>query len=80
MNPIKFGEVNVEFAKDQPEYNTLPAFRSDDGIVVTCWRLSFKERIYVLLKGNIWLSMMTFNKPLTPSYMSTKKEDVIVNN
>lgn len=80
MNPIHFKEVNVEFAKDQPEYNTLPAFINDSpkGEVITCWRLSFKERLYILFNGNVWLSLMTFNSPLTPSYMSVKKSDVLI--
>lgn len=79
MRPKKFKEVNVTFAKDQPEYLPLPAFKnnSDFGEVVTCWNLSFKERLRVLFKGEIWLSLMTFNKPLTPSFLSTKKSDVI---
>lgn len=80
MKPTYFKEVNVEFAKDQPEYQTLPAYKenSTQGEVITCWKLSFKERLYVLFFGNIWLSMLTFNKPLTPSFMTVKKSDVLV--
>jgi hypothetical protein len=80
MKPKKFKEANVTFAKDQPEYQPLPAFRSDSpqGEVITCWNLSFRERLRVLFKGEIWLSMLTFNKPLTPSFMTTKKSDVLV--
>lgn len=79
MKPVKFPEVNVTFAENQPEYMPLPAFRnkSEYGEVVTCWDLSFKERLRVLFRGKIWLSMMTFNKPLTPSLMTTKKSDVL---
>lgn len=76
MKPVKFEECNVEFAKDQPEYNSLHAFRADNGEVITCWKLSFKERIKVLFSGNIWLSLQTFNKPLTPSFMTTNKWDL----
>lgn len=80
MKPVNFKEVNIEFAKDQPEYLTLPAYREDSprGEVITCWRLSLKERIYVLLFGNIWLNLLSFNKPLTPSFMSVKKSDVLI--
>lgn len=82
MKPKKFPEVNVMFAKDQPEYLPLPAFKNESpqGEVITCWSLSFKERLRVLFKGEIWLSLMSFNKPLTPSYLTTKKEDVLVAN
>lgn len=76
MVPRKFEEANVVFAKDQKEYMPLPAYRNDDGEVVSCWRLSFIERCRVLLKGEIWLSLKTFNKPLTPSFLTTKKKDI----
>jgi len=82
MTPKKFPEANVVFAKDQPQYQPLPAFRSDapTGEVVTCWNLSLKERLRVLFKGEIWMSMMTFNKPLTPSFMTTEKKEVLTTN
>ena len=82
MIPKKFKEVNVTFAENQPEYIPLPAFvnKSAEGEVITCWNLSFKERLRVLFKGEIWLSLMTFNKPLTPTFITTKKEDVLITN
>jgi hypothetical protein len=75
MKPKNFKEANVTFAKDQPEYQPLPAFRADsqDGEVITCWNLSFSERLRILFKGEIWLSLLTFNKPLTPCFLTTKK-------
>ncbi len=79
MKPTTFPEVNVTFAKDQPEYLPLPAFRNDSpqGEVISCWQLSFRERIRILFTGKLWVSLMTFNKPLTPSFFSTKKSDVL---
>lgn len=77
MNPIEFKEQNITYAKDQPEYNPLPAYKDDDGVVVSCWRLSFRERLKILLTGKVWLSLMSFNKPLTPSLMSVNKKDVL---
>jgi len=80
MTPKQFKEANVTFSKDQPEYQPLPAFRnySPQGEVITCWNLTFRERLRVLFKGEIWLSLLTFNKPLTPSFMTTKKSDVLI--
>ena len=80
MEPKKFKEVNVTFAENQPEYIPLPAFRNDSpqGEVITCWDLSFKERLRILFKGEIWLSLWTFNKPLTPTFITTKKSDVLI--
>lgn len=82
MKPKNFPEANVNFAKNQPEYLQLPAFKNDsqEGEVVSCWKLSFRERMRVLVKGEIWVSMMSFNKPLTPSLITTKKEDVLISN
>lgn len=79
MIPKTFKEVNVVFAKDQPEYLPLPAFRkeSPEGEVVTCWKLSWRERLRILFFGELWLSMLTFNKPLTPLLPTTKKSDVL---
>lgn len=78
MKPIYFKEVNVEYAKDQPEYNTLPAHKVDSerGEVITCWNLSLKERLSILFFGKIWLCLLSFNKPLTPIFMTTKKKDL----
>ena len=78
MKPIIFEECNSEFAKDQKEYNTLPAFRNNtpEGEVITCWSLTFRERFRVLFYGCIWLNLLTFNKPLTPSFMTTNKFDI----
>jgi len=65
MKAIKFKHSNVEFAKDQPE-----------GHVISCWKLSFKERIRVLIFGRIWMNLLTFNKPLTPSLLSTNRKEL----
>jgi len=80
MKPISFKEQNVVFAKDQPEYQPLPACKFDtpEGHVVFCEYLSFTERMRVLFTGRIWCSLLTFNKPLTPSLFSTKKSDIII--
>lgn len=79
MKPIEFKEQNVIYAKDQPEYLPLPALKypGGNGEVVTCWRLSFWERFYILFTGRMWLSLLSFNQPLTPSFLSVKKHEVI---
>ena len=83
MKPIKFKEQNVTFAENQPEYIPLPAFKdpaSPMGAVVSCWKLSFWEKIRIMWTGKLWVSMAMFNKPLTPSYFTTKKSEVITKN
>jgi hypothetical protein len=75
MRPIQFDGQNVTFAEDQPEYLPLPALRMDDaeGTVISCWRLSFWERVRVLFLGCVWLSLWTFRRPLLPTKMSTER-------
>jgi len=78
MKPVKFKHQNVVFAKDQKEYQPLPALRIDspNGEVVSCWKLSFTERLKIVFTGRIWLSLMTFNKPLTPSYLAVNRKEI----
>ena len=68
MNPIKFKQCNVEMAKDQEEYRTLPAsiIPGPYKEVISCWKLTWKERIKILFTGKLFLSMLTFNGPLQP--------------
>lgn len=79
MKPIKFKESNSVFAENQDEYKSLPAFVDKDGIVVTCYKLSFIDIVKVIFTGKIWLGVMTFKKPLQPQLLSVNKEDIITN-
>ena len=73
----RWGVSEVTFAKTQPKYNPLPALKFKDGLVVTRWSLSWKERITVLFGGSIYLGLLTFRKPLQPIRMSTKVDEVV---
>ena len=78
MKPTSFKHQNIVFAEDQPEYQPLPALRIDspNGEVISCWKLSFIERVKIIFTGRVWLSLMSFNKPLTPSYLAVNRKDV----
>ena len=78
MKPIKFKHQNSTYAKNQLEYQPLPALKieGEEGHVVSCWKMSFKERIIVLFTGKIWMNLMSFNKPLMPSFLSVNRKDV----
>lgn len=80
MKAIEFKEMNVVYAKNQPEYRPLPAFKDDgkEGAVVFCQQLSFVERVRVLFTGKIWGQMLTFGNNLNPSFFTTKKSDVLI--
>ena len=75
MENIKFKECNVEIAKNQPEYKTLQAFR-DDRVTITCYKLSFRERIKILFTGLLWLGQMNFGRALQPQLPTVNKKDL----
>ena len=77
MKPIKFKECNCVFAESQDEYKSLPAFVDKNGIVVTCYKLSFIDIVKVIFTGKLWSGVMTFRKPLQPQLLSVSKEDII---
>lgn len=65
MKPINFPESNKQWAKDQPEYQTLPAYINDEE-TISCWHLEFKERLILLFTGRLWLRQLNFNQALQP--------------
>jgi hypothetical protein len=73
MKIIKLKGHNVVYAENQPEYLPLPAHRTEDGVVTSCWGLSFRERIKVLITGRMYLQLFTFNKPLQPIILTVNK-------
>ena len=66
----------IVFGKDQPEYMPLPAYRSDEGVVITRWRMTWRERWRVFWSGNIWLHVHTFNRLLQPVLLETTAPQV----
>ena len=58
MRPIKFREQTRVLLKPSgmtdEECKSLPVY-TDGNRCVSCWRLSFFERIRVLFSGTIWL-------------------------
>lgn len=72
MEPKIFDQCNTLFAEGQKGYLQLPAFRSDDGQVVTCWKLSDEELKQIAETGEIWLHVLTFGKPLQPVLLTTE--------
>jgi hypothetical protein len=75
MKSIKFRESNVVIAKYQPEYLPLPAWydkSSPRGEVISCWKLSFIERLRILFTGKLWFRVLTFHHPLQPQRPSVE--------
>jgi hypothetical protein len=71
MKPVNFDGSNCTYAEDQEEYLSLPAYKHGDeyGTVTSCWQMGVRERLKVLLSGKVYLSLLTFNKPLTPQIL-----------
>ena len=61
------------YAKDQPQYDPLPVFKQEDGITLSRWHLTWRERLRVLFKGDVYLWMMTFNHPLQPVLLEVEE-------
>lgn len=70
MQPIEFQQQTVVFAKDQPEYLPLPAHVSADSEVTSCWGMTWRERLRVLVTGRIYFTNLTFRGPLQPQRVS----------
>ena len=78
MESIRFKECNATYAENQDEYKTLPTFHDkQNGIVVSCYKLTFKDLLKIILTRKIWLGLMTFNQPLQPQLLSVNKTDLI---
>lgn len=72
VSPVVPGAALPEtvFAKDQPEYIPLPAHVTTDGYVISRWRLSWKERLRLFFRGDIYHWQGAFGNPLQPISIS----------
>ena len=77
MKPIKFEGHNVVYAENQPEYNPLPAFKAENGTIVTCWELTNEDFERIVETRRIYLSVMTFNNPLQPVNLTTDVDELL---
>lgn len=77
-NPHNLPEV--VYAKDQPQYNALPAMQVEAGVlryVLTRWRpSSFAEWCRLVFGGSVYVSQLQFKQdgqwpPLTPLKVAT---------
>jgi len=56
----------IVFAKDQPEYDPLPAAVDQAGVVMTEWEFTAEELALILAGGRLRLWIHTFRQPLQP--------------
>ena len=60
MKPIKFDEANSLFVKEGA--GDLPTYK-DGYQIVSCWKMSFKDRVKALLFGKVWLCILGAKQP-----------------
>jgi len=60
------GAGPIIFAKDQPQYEKLPAMIDSSGLVMTEWEFTAEELAQVLAGGRLRLWVWTFRLPLQP--------------
>lgn len=75
MKPLRFPGSHIVYAKDQGEYLPLPACKDSDGIVTSCWGMTWRERLKAALTGRVWVRAMTFNKGPQPINVSVERPD-----
>lgn len=71
MKPVEFPEQTIVWAKNQPPYLPLPAYTNADE-TITCWSLTWRERLVVLWSGRLWLRQMNFSQALQPQKLSVE--------
>lgn len=65
MEPINFKEANVNYKPNKrmpKDSGDLPAFR-DRGSVLSCWKMTWRERVSALVFGKIWLCVLGGGQP-----------------
>lgn len=78
MKAKEFKEANAVYGANQPEYQPLPAFKAEDGTAVFCLELDEEERKKVAETGELWVSLLTFNQPLQPIFITVNKSDILI--
>jgi hypothetical protein len=81
MKPVHFPEANCAFGTNQPEYNALPANRSEgpEGMVTSCWEVEPDDLTALMAavmqgeKAVIWVGQLTFHQDLQPIRLSVER-------
>ena len=64
-------------AKDQPQYLPLPVAHLEYGdgtrSMISCYRLTWRERFRILFSGKVWWEQLTFGEALQPQKMYTQE-------
>ena len=67
MRPVKFAEENKVFkGPEGGDIIPLPVYQ-DTKEIMSCWKMSWKERLSAIIFGKVWLSVMGQAQP--PVYL-----------
>lgn len=63
MKPLKFKEATIELKKPQSmtdeECGSLWIYQSEKGECISCWSISFWQRLKFLFHGRLWLGVLS---------------------
>ena len=79
MKPVQFKDSNKMLQLSDAQYSgnvidvsELPVW-TDGEQCVSCWKMSFRERLSALIFGRIWLSLLS-GQTQTPVFIKASKE------
>lgn len=74
MKPVEFKQVTHRLGAPEGMKNcgALPV-ASHEGVTISCWELSFRERMSALFFGKLWLQVHSGGKTQPPVAISIEK-------
>jgi len=78
MKGIYFQGATVRLAKDQEDYNALPAYMGN-GLVTCCFELTDKEIKAIQRFPKIYIKRATFGMPAQPMNVQTSRPQIPLN-
>jgi hypothetical protein len=76
---VPHGWRRAVVAENQPEYRPMPAligYHYVEKPHLSCWKLTWRERLKVLLRGELWVCHLTFDGPIRSEPQSPLMLDV----
>jgi hypothetical protein len=73
--PMDFPQANLTLNAPigKNDVKPLPVWRGD-GVILSCWKLTWRERLAAILTGHIWLWRMS-SPSQPPVYITSREPD-----
>lgn len=75
-DPIPRGHKRVTCWSKQLEYFPIPAILDGNGKATSCWRMTWIERLRILLCGRVYCQLWTFGNPAQPQRIFTSIKEI----